>query len=162
MKFLDYFLSHGVRVLSTIFGTIVGAIVWVFGGWQYGVLTGAIVTLVTSIALPVVLYLEDRPYNKIKETLKSPFLLDERVRFTLRSGTVGGYFILTDETMIFLSLENGTHRLELSRGDVLSVVQSEDMSISIFLNNKQYIRLISGVCEEICEVLRENGWSVSN
>lgn len=162
MKFLDYFLSRGVRVLSTIFGLIVGAIVWVFGGWQYGVLIGAGVTLLASLILPVVLYLEDRPYNKIKATIKQPFLLDERVRFTVRNGTVGGYFVLTDQHMIFLSLENGNHRLELAKRDVASVVLGESMSINIFLDNKQYIRLISGVCEEICEVLRENGWNVSN
>ncbi len=162
MKFLDYFLSHGVRVLSTIFGIIVGAVVLVFGGWQYGVLAGAVVTLLTSLILPVVLYMEDRPYNKIKETLKKPFLIDERVRFTMRQGTVGGYFVLTEETMIFLSLEKGEHRLELSREDVQSVSQNENMSINIFLDNKQYIRMISGVSDEICEVLRENGWNVSN
>lgn len=162
MKFSDYFLSHGVRVVSTVFGIFVGAIVWVFGGWQYGVLVGAIVTLVTSVFLPVTLYLEDRPYIRIKESFKQPFLLDERVRFTLRQGTVGGFFVLTDERMILLSLEKGDHRLELSRGDVVSVVKSENMTISIFLNNKQYIRLISGVCEEICAVLRENGWNVTN
>ena len=162
MKFLDYFLSHGVRVISTIFGILVGAVVLVFGGWQYGVLVGAVVTLLTSLILPVVLYVEDRPYNKIKATLNQPFLIDERVRFTMRNGTVGGYFLLTKESMIFLSLEKGDHRLELSRRDVLSISRSENISIQVFLDNKQYISMISGVSEEICEVLRENGWNVSN
>ena len=162
MKFLDYFLSHGVRVISTIFGILVGAVVLVFGGWQYGVLAGAVVTLLTSLILPVVLYVEDRPYNKIKATLNQPFLIDERVRFTMRNGTVGGYFLLTKESMIFLSLEKGDHRLELSRRDVLSICRSENISIQVFLDNKQYISMISGVSEEICEVLRENGWNVSN
>lgn len=162
MKFSDYFFARGVRVVSTVFGIFVGAIVWVFGDWRYGVLVGAVVTLVTSLTLPVALYREDRPYIRIKETLKQPFLLDERVRFTLRQGTVGGFFVLTDESMILLSLENGDHRLELSRNDVCSVVLSENMTISIYLNNKQYIRLLSGVSEEICTVLRENGWNVTN
>ena len=162
MNFSDYFFARGVRVVSTVFGIFVGAIVWVFGGWRYGVLVGATVTLLTSLALPVVLYREDRPYIRIKETFKQPFLLDERVRFTLRQGTVGGFFVLTDERMILLSLENGEHRLELSRQDVHSVVQSENLTINIYLNNKQYIRLLSGVSDEICAVLRENGWNVTN
>ena len=61
--------------------------------------------------------------------------------------------------MIFLSLERGDHRLELSRNDVRSVVLSENMTISVYLNEKQFVRVISGACEELYEVLREHGWT---
>ena len=163
MKFSDYYFSNGARVLSVIVGVLSGAIVgFVCGVWQYGVLSGAITTLLASVLLPIRFYRQDLPYIKIKETMKRPFLVDERVRFTVQGGSVGGFLILTDDSMVFLSLERGDHRLELSRADVASVICGRDMTMSIFLNNKQYIRVISDVCAEICDVLRENGWSVSS
>ena len=99
---------------------------------------------------------------RIKETLGTSFLLDERVRFTVQGGTVGGFFLLTDDRMIFLSLERGEHRLELTRGEVCSIIPEEHMTVRIYLNNTQFIRIISGVSEEICDVLQQNGWTVSN
>lgn len=163
MKFLDFYLAGATRTVSAIFGILIGIAVGFIGGvWQYGVLAGAGAALLASVVFPIILYRQEIPYQRIKESLKKPFLLDERVRFTVRGGTVGGYFILTENSMVFLSLEGGDHRLELSREDVTSVICNENMTISIFLNNKQYIRVISSVSEDICDVLRENGWRVSS
>lgn len=163
MKFLDYYLSHGARVIATFIGVLAGIAVGFFSGvWQYGVIAGCITAILASFFVPLSLYRQDLPYLKIKETMKQPFLIDERVRFTVQGGTVGGYFILTESSIVFLSLERGDHRLELSREDVLSVVCNQNMTLNILLNNKQYVRVISDVCEEICEVLRENGWRVSS
>ena len=159
MKFSDYYLSSGSRTLSIFVGCIAALFVGIFTGWQIGLLVGCTVVILTSFVLPLVLFLQDRPYAAIKKTFKQPFLFDERVRFTVKDGTVGGFFLLTDESMIFLSLEHGDHRLELSRNDVRSVVLSENMTISVYLNEKQFVRVISGVCEELYEVLREQGWT---
>ena len=161
MKFLDYYLSSGARTLSVIIGILSGAMVGlVCGVWQYGVLSGAVTTLLASVLLPIRFYRQDLPYLKIKETMKKPFLVDERVRFTVQGGTVGGFFILTESSMVFLSLERGDHRLELSRDDVKAVEMGENMTISIFLNDKQFVRVISGDCEAIYDILRDNQWAV--
>ena len=163
MKFLDYYLSHGARVISTVIGVLAGLCVGLLSGvWQYGVIAGAVTTLIASVLLPLSLYRQDLPYIKIKEGMKQPFLIDERVRFTVNGGTVGGYFILTESSMVFLSLERGDHRLELSRTDVASVICDRNMTIRIILNDKQYIRVISDVCDGICEILQENGWAVTS
>ena len=160
MKFLDYYLAPASRWLATLFGLISGLAVGLFTFWQYGVLTGAVVALVASVFVPLHAYLEERPYNRIKATISVPILLDRRVRFSVRGGTVGGYFILTPERMIFLSMERGEHRLEFSQSDVTSVIVGEDMSLRVFLNDKQFVRMISNTVEEICDVLRDNGWQV--
>ena len=160
MKFSDYYLSSASRAVATFLGLLVGGVTGLFAGWQYGVLVGAGTALVASVAVPLRVWLAERPYNRIKETLTGPFLIDQRVRFSVRGGTVSGYFILTQDSMIFLSMENGEHRLEFSRGDVRSVVVGKDMSIRVFLDDRQFIRVISNLFEEICEVLRENGWQV--
>lgn len=162
MKFSDYFFETGVRIRAVMSGLMTGSMIGLLlGNWQYGVLTGAIVTLLYSLILPVILYRADLPYLRLKDKLQKPFLIDARVRFTVKDGSVGGFFVLTDRAMIFLSLERGDHRLELSKTDVKSVIRNDDMTISIFLNNTQFVRVMSATTEEIFQVLRENGWSVS-
>ena len=162
MKFSDYYLSAGARITSLFFGGIAAITVSVLLGWQIGVLSGCVVALLASVLLSWMLYRKDLPYAKVKQTLKQPILLDERVHFTVRGGTVGGFFVLTENSMIFLSMEKGEHRLELSRADVKSVVAGEDMTVCVHLDDRRFIRLISGACEEICEILRQNGWAVTH
>ena len=157
----DYFLMRGVRTVSVVFGLLIGSTVSLFTDWLYGVLAGAVVAFLASFVIPLRLYLADRPYENLKKTIGDSFLVDERVRFTVRDGMVGGFFLLTAHTMIFLSLEQGDHRLELSRKDVKSIVLGENMTISVFLNDKQFVRLISGNCEDIYRILEENGWTTS-
>ena len=161
LRFSDYFHAPGGRILSVLFGLISGGIGGLFLGWRMGLLIGAAVTLLWSVLLPILLYRADIPYARMKKTIQSKFLFDERVRFSVRGGrTVGGFFILTEESMIFLSLERGTHRLELSRKEVRSILLSEEeYSIRIFLNDKQFVQVISGVCGEMYGILRENKWT---
>ena len=160
MTFLDYYLSPVSRWISAFFGLISGVAVGLFTGWQYGVLAGGAVALLASVIVPLRAYIEERPYNRIRATLQVPILLDHRVRFSIRGGTVGGYFILTPERMIFLSMERGEHRLEFSHSDVTSVIVGNDMTLRVFLNDRQFVRMISNKIDEISDVLRENGWRV--
>ena len=161
MKFSDYYLAGGVRKSSLLYGVILGAFAGFLFGWQIGVLVGAGVALVCSFLIPIIAYLQDLPYEKIKQTFKRPFLIDERVFFTVKDGTVRGFFILTEESIVLLSLDGGDHRLELRREDVRYISCEEKLAVSVFLNEKQFVRVISGGCEEICEILRENGWTVN-
>ena len=160
MKFSDYYLAPASRLVATIMGVIGGFITGLFTSWQYGVLAGALIAILASVFVPLRVYREERPYNLAKEKLKGPFLIDRRVRFSVKGGSVGGYFILTQESMILLSMEKGSHQLEFSRNDIESVVIGDDMSIRVYLNDKQFVRVITNVIEEIGDVLRENGWSV--
>ena len=162
MKFSDYYLASGVRRSSLIYGTVLGLLAGFVLGWQIGVLVGAGVALVCSFLIPIVAYLQDLPYQKIKQTIAQPFLVDERVFFTVKDGTVRGFFILTEKSIILLSLDRGNHRLELSREDVRCIICEDQIAVSVFLNEKQFVRVISGVCHEICDVLREHGWTVND
>ena len=162
MKFSDYLLMPGVRRFALSIGIFLGVPAWLIFGWQIGVLTGAVITLIASLLIPIRIYFADLPYAKIKQTITDPLLLDERVRFTVREGTIGGFLLLTEKSMIFLSLERGDHRLELSRDQVCSVIRDEDMTIRIFLSNTKFIRVFSGGCEQICDILRDHGWRVSD
>lgn len=163
LHFGDYFGSAGSRILSVVAGLLVGIVLSMFFGWQIGTLAGACTVLLMSVLLPILVFRADIPYVKIKKTIPAPFLFDERVRFTVRNGrTVGGFFVLTEKTMVFLSIEQGNHRLELSREDVKSIVlEEEQYSIRIFLNDKQFIQVVSGVCTEMFEILREQNWSTN-
>ena len=161
MKFSDCFFAPGVRPLSAVLGVILGSVTAVFAGWQFGVLIGASAAVVLSFVIPVFVYRKEIPYNKIKKTLAQPFLFDEWVHFTVRDGSVGGYFLLTENSMIFLSLENGDHRMELAKTDVRSVIADERSGIRVFLDDSRFIHVFSSCCEEMLRILRENGWNVN-
>lgn len=160
MKFSDYYLAPASRVVSSILGILTGFGTGLFVGWQYGVLVGCGTAILASVVVPWRVYREERPYLLIKETIKGPFLIDKRVCFSIKGGSVGGYFILTAESMIFLSMDKGEHRLEFSRDDVSYVAVGNDMTLRVYLNETQFVRIVSDRIEEMGDVLRENGWSV--
>jgi len=159
MKFADYFFAPGVKIRSVMFGITVGFMTgMLWENWQIGVLAGAVVALLTSFTYPLRAYLSDAPYEKIKNTLHRPFLLDQRVHFTVANGAVGGFFVLTESSMVFLSLERGNHRLELSREDVRRIALEGSTTLCIFMSETKFVRVISANCEEIYQILLDNQW----
>ena len=159
MKFWDYFFEPGVKFTAAVFGILIGVVTWIFSGsLQYALLAGAVLALITSITEPVKHYMMDRPYEKIKKAMQQTFLIDRRVRFTVRDGMVGGFFLLTEQKMVFLSLERGTHRLELAREDVKRVVLDHETVLSVFMTDQKFVRVISVECEDFYQILTDNGW----
>ena len=164
MRFSEFFTAPAMRALSIRAGFLVGLAVILFSNldWRYGVLIGAGVALVASVLLPFIFYVRLLPYKRIKEKFPRPFLVDAPVRCIGDKKTIGGFFVLTPKSMIFLSRECANTTLELSHGDVESVCLGEDEgTIDIILNQKQFIRVISNVDEEIVAILKENGWNVT-
>ena len=91
--------------------------------------------------------------------MEQPFIIDERVRFTIQNGSIGGYFLLTEKSLILLSLEKGKHRLELERSQIEKIVVGEEqISLRIYINKTQFIQVFSGACQEMYRILLENGW----
>ena len=159
MKLSDYFRLPHVRIISTVIGILCAVPLLLFFDWRYAVLVGAGITLLTSLVMPILLYREDRGYQKIKKTMEQPFMIDERVRFTIQNGSIGGYFLLTEKSLILLSLEKGKHRLELERTQIEKIVVGEEqISLRIYINKTQFIQVFSGACQEMYQVLLENGW----
>ncbi len=159
MKFSEVFAAPFVRSFSIRIGLLVGLLTWIFAGWQYGVLVGAIAVLAISLLLPILFYLTFLPYKRMKKGIAGPFLFDEPVRFTVKKGTIGGFLVITEKTMVFLSGEAEAKQLELSREQVRRVTAGDNLTVDIYLNEKQYIRVFSGACEEIFSILREQGWN---
>ncbi len=162
MNFSTFFTSSGLRKISVYVGLLIGLGVSFFADWRVAVLVGAIVILVTSILLPTFFYVAFLPYARLKKTLPKPFLFDEPVQFTVKTGRVSGFFILTEKSMILLSRECQTQTMELTRDNILKTVVGKDpMTLDIYLNETQFIRVFSAVREELVRLLRENGWSVT-
>ena len=157
-KFSDYLFAPGVRPLSIAAGVLIGLLTSMFSDWIMGCFVGATSVLILSFAIPVIVFLQDVPYNRIKKQLSGPFIFDERVRFDARGANVSGYFILTEERMIFLAMEKGKHRLELSRADVCKISKDENYCINIYLNEREFVRVQTPVVEEMLRVLSEKGW----
>ncbi len=159
MKFSDFFFSPAKRRLSILFGIIAFVIGLLFTTPQIALLVGAATTLVSSVLLPVMTYAEMRPYEKIRKTIQQPFLTEQRVRFTVKDGTVGGFMILTESSVYFLSMEKGRHVLELTRKDITALKLDEDYSIRFFINNNQYVRVLTARSQELYQLLLQQGWS---
>ncbi len=162
MKFSAFFTSPGLRRLSVWLGILTGLIGLIFFDWRLAVAIGAATVLLLSLLLPLLFYWRFLPYRKLKKSLGDDkrYIFDEPVRFTVKSGTVGGFFLLTERSMIFLSLECDTKSMELTRDKVVRVSGGgEDLHIDIYLNNTQFVRVFTGAHEEVLKILREHGWN---
>ena len=60
--------------------------------------------------------------------------------------------------MIFLAMEKGKHRLELSKEDVCKISKDENFCINIYLNEREFVRVQTPVVEEMLRVLADKGW----
>ena len=164
MKFSEFFNAPTMRAAAIRTGVIVGAIMAIFTDvdWRVAILIGAVVALLASVVLPIVMYIKLLPYKKFKESLGRPVLLDAPVRFLAKRGMVSGFFLLTESNLVLLSEEKEKPALELTQKDVASIALGEDVGvIDIYLDQKQFIRFVSAIDEEIVETLERHGWNVT-
>ena len=164
MKFSEFFTAPTMRSTAIRFGVIVAAILAIFTDmdWRYAVITGAAVALLASVILPLAMYIKLLPYKKFKESLGRPVLIDAPVRFLAKRGMVGGFFMLTESNLVLLSEEKEKPALELSQKDVASIALADEVGvIDIYLDQKQFIRFVSAIDEEIVETLEKHGWNVT-
>ena len=164
MKFSEFFTAPAIRATAIRFGVVVGAILAIFTNidWRYAVIIGASVALLASVLLPLAMYIKLLPYKKFKESLGRRILIDAPVRFLANRGMVGGFFLLTESNLVLLSDEKEKPALELSQKDVSSIALGEDVGvIDIYLDQKQFIRFVCAIDEEIAEILEQHGWNVT-
>ena len=118
--------------------------------------------ILVSVILPIAIYIKLLPYKRFKESLGRPVLIDAPVRFLAKRGMVGGFFFLTDDNLVLLSDEKEKPALELSQKDVTSIALGEDDGVvDIYLDQKQFIRFVCAIDEEIIDILQKQGWNVT-
>ncbi len=164
MKFSEFFSAPAVRAAAIRMGIFTGIIVGIFTDidWRYAVIIGASVALLTSVLFPLVMYIKLLPYKRFKESLGRTILVDAPVRFLAKRGMVGGFFLLTESNMVLLSEEKEKPALELTQKDVHSVTLGEEIGVvDIYLDQKQFIRFVCAIDEEIAEALEKHGWNVT-
>ena len=118
--------------------------------------------ILVSVILPIAIYIKLLPYKRFKESLGRPVLIDAPVRFLAKRGMVGGFFFLTDDNLVLLSDEKEKPALELSQKDVTSIALGEDDGVvDIYLDQKQFIRFVCAIDEEVIDILQKHGWNVT-
>ena len=118
--------------------------------------------ILVSVILPIAMYIKLLPYKRFKESLGRPVLIDAPVRFLAKRGMVGGFFFLTDDNLVLLSDEKEKPALELSQKDVTSIALGEDDGVvDIYLDQKQFIRFVCAIDEEVIDILQKHGWNVT-
>ena len=164
MNFKDFFTAPHIRSTAIRLGITSGAILAIFTkmDWRYAVLIGALVAILVSVILPIAMYIKLLPYKRFKESLGRPVLIDAPVRFLAKRGMVGGFFFLTDDNLVLLSDEKEKPALELSQKDVTSIALGEDDGVvDIYLDQKQFIRFVCAIDEEVIDILQKHGWNVT-
>lgn len=161
MKFSDCFFSPAKRRISVLFGVIAFGLALLFTTPLGALLAGAVTVLVSSVLLPVMTYAELRPYDKMRKAIPQPFLTEQRVRFTVNGGTVGGFLILTEGAVYFLSTERGKHVLQLTRKDITALRLEEEHLLRFFINNHQYVQVLTAKAQELYRLLLQQGWSAT-
>ena len=118
--------------------------------------------ILVSVILPIAIYIKFLPYKRFKESLGRPVLIDAPVRFLAKRGMVGGFFFLTDDNLVLISDEKEKPALELSQKDVTSIALGEDDGVvDIYLDQKQFIRFVCAIDEEVIDILQKHGWNVT-
>ena len=69
---------------------------------------------------------------------------------------------MTESNLVLLSEEKEKPALELSQNDVETIALGDDVGVvDIYLDQKQFIRFVCAVDEEIVEMLAQHGWNVT-
>lgn len=160
MKFWDYFFLPGVRGTATFAGLLAGLSVGMFTRWEFGVIGGVGVAVLVTLIMPLVMYLQDLPFEKMKQGLEGSFRFDEQVLFRSQRGSFGGYMLLSETALVILTREKKARIcMQLTPADVRSVHIDNTTTLRIFLSETQYICVLCGVAEEIFEFLSRHGWN---
>ena len=160
MKFWDYFFLPGVRGTATFAGLLTGLSVGMFTRWEFGVIGGVGVAVLVTLVMPLVMYLQNLPFEKMKRGLEGPFRFDEQVLFRSPRGSFGGYMLLSETALVILTREKKARIcMQLTPADVRSVHIDNTTTLRIFLSETQYICVLCGVAEEIFEFLSRHGWN---
>ena len=155
------YYTPGVYFVSIVGGILVFVITLIFIDPNLALLCGAIVTLLSSVAIPLGLSISDKKYKRFKEGIPRPFLIDERINCVIGGELRDGFIVLTrDKLFIMTFVDKRPIRYELKRDEVKKVSITENIYLNIFLDYNKFIRIASGNCFEIKDKLSEQGFGI--
>ncbi len=164
---MKQYFNSSVYIVSTVIGLISYIIsLLILGLFEanslYALLIAAIVTLISSIALPLSFYLEDSRYKDADDFVEGNILLKTNVNIKFGNVTRNGYFYLTDDSIFLISRDKKPyicHKIEKSIVEGIKVFSY--VYFCILINDREKIDIATPKCEDILQLMRNNGWSVN-
>ena len=127
----------------------------------WALMIGAGAALLFSVLTPLSLYLRDRRYTGIEDTLPKPVLLKVNVSIRGKTRPRSGYLYLTEDTMYLYSRDRKPYASQvLPKKDIHELKVEREVFMSFRFENSALYSIATSQCEEILEVMRRNGWNV--
>ena len=155
------YYTPAVYFISIVCGVIAYFLSSLFSEPLIALLSGVIVTLIISLAIPIAFVASDAKYKPLKMGLPGPFIIDERVNYMMGSELRHGFMVLTRESLFLITFaDKKPLRYEIKREQVKKISITEEVYLNIFLDYDKFIRISSGNCHELSEKLAEQGFGV--
>lgn len=153
------YYTPGVYLVSILIGAIVYIISSFFAEPLLALLIGTVAVLVVSVTIPLSFAVSDRKYNKFKQGIPAPYIIDERINCVIGGALKNGFMVLTRDTLFIITFAGKKPiRYEIKRDEVKKISITENIYLNIFLDYNKYIRIASGNCFEIRDKLSEQGF----
>lgn len=127
----------------------------------WAILAGTGTALIASLLTPLNLYLRDKRYEGIEETLPKPVLLKASVSIRSKTRPREGYLYLTEDTMYLYSRDRKPYASqELPKAQIRDFKVEKDVFITFRFADTALYSLASMQCEEILDTMRAHGWNI--
>ena len=165
---MDKYFSARTRVSSLISGAFVFfsalfsfSLLGVENTLMWALLVGAGAVLLFSFLTPLSLYLRDKRYQGIEETLPKPVLLKVNVSIRGKTRPRNGYLYLTEDTMYLYSRDHKPYASqELPKNQIRDLKVERDIFMTFRFANTALYSIASAQCEEILEMMHRYNWNV--
>lgn len=162
------YFNAGTRFRSILSGALVFIAVWTaLYLIQYehpallALLAAAVAVLLFSFIYPLRLWLFDRRYAGIEDTLPKPVILKARIAIRTKTKPREGYLYLTEDTLYLYSRSRKPFACEtFAKGCIHDLKEEGGMCITFRNADSAMYSIASPDCEEILNALRSGGWNV--
>ena len=154
------YYTPAVYLVSIVCGVIAYLLSSFFCEPRIALLSGVIVTLIISLAIPCAFAISDEKYKPLKRGIPSPFIIDERVNYMITGGELRhGFMVLSKESLYLITFaDKKPLRFEVKKNEVKKISVTDGVYLNIFLDYDKFIRISSGNCLEISAKLTEQGF----
>lgn len=127
----------------------------------WALIAGLTVTLVLSVLTPLNLYMRDKRYIGIEETLPKPVLLKAGVSIRGKDRPREGYLYLTEDTMYLYARDRKPYAFqELPKTQIRELKVEREVFMTFKFANTALYSLASAQCNEILDFMHSHGWNV--
>ena len=153
------YFTTGLLIFSVLGGLVTYMIVSSMTDMATSVFFSAMATLVISIIIPALFALGDRKFSHLRNEIKEPIVIDERVNYLVGKELKQGFILTTKDSLFVISVDdNKPVKFELKKSEIKKISVSDGMYLNIFLDYDKCIRVFPADCEDLSSRLKAEGF----